>query len=64
LFEINFCGVVNTVSVLGRLLVVTGTIVAILPLGIVLVIADSFVAIVMCMMFFFVSLVSIASLNP
>lgn len=57
-------GVVTSVGVVRRLVVVTGTIAAVLPPGIIAAIVDSIVAVRMCMVFFFVSLVSIASLNP
>jgi len=56
--------VVTRVGVVRRLVVVTRTIAAVLPPGIIVAIVDSIVAVRMCMVFFFVSLLSIATLNP
>lgn len=56
-------GMVTRMGVVRRLVVVTRTIAAVLPPCIIVAIVESIVAVRMCMVFFFVSLVLIAGLN-
>ena len=57
-------GVIVRVSVVGRLVVVTGNVVSIFPIGIIPVLAENIVAVRMCVLFSFACLVSFTTLDP